>query len=274
LLPIHSEKQLSSVAEIEQRRSETLPGYDVLGVRVTALGMDGTIATIERWIGEGSGTRFVAVINVHMVMMAREDQEFSTIVASTDMAVPDGMPLIWAARRQGIDQQRVYGPDLLVQFLRNTERRGYRHFFYGGRPEMLEAMVARIRAEFPNTQIAGAYAPPFRPLTPEEDAEVVQMIREADADVIWVGIGCPKQERWISEHRAAFDHGVMLGVGQAFDQYAGIAKRAPAWMQGAGLEWLYRLCTEPRRLWRRYLVYNSRFLAASLRQGLGRDRKF
>jgi N-acetylglucosaminyldiphosphoundecaprenol N-acetyl-beta-D-mannosaminyltransferase len=244
--------------------------YDILGVRLNALDLPGTIQTIEHWIQGPPQTRFVAVMNVHMLMMAKEDPGFGRVVASSDVTVPDGMPLIWSARRKGVDQQRVYGPELFAEFFRATEGRGYRHFFYGGRPEMLDELVRRIKTNHPDTSIVGAYAPPFRALTPAEDAEVVSMINNAQPDLIWVGIGCPKQERWIDAHRTAFSRGVMLGVGQAFDIYAGLTKQAPSWMQSIGLEWLYRLCSEPRRLWRRYLVYNTRFVVATLAAAMGR----
>jgi N-acetylglucosaminyldiphosphoundecaprenol N-acetyl-beta-D-mannosaminyltransferase len=244
--------------------------YDVLGVRVDAVGMAETICRVENWIGERSKTRMVAVINVHMVMTAKEDADFANIIAETDLTVPDGMPLVWIGKRKGLAQQRVYGPDLFVEFLKTTEGRGYRHFFYGGRPEMLQEMLQRVRRDFPQTQVVGSYAPPFRPLTAEEDGQIVEMIRAARPDVIWVGIGCPRQERWMYQHRACFDGAVMLAVGQAFDQYAGMTRRAPRWMQRAGLEWFYRLCSEPRRLWRRYLVYNARFAFAMVAAAVGR----
>jgi N-acetylglucosaminyldiphosphoundecaprenol N-acetyl-beta-D-mannosaminyltransferase len=204
-------------------------------------------------------------------MTARSDAQFGYIVGSADMVVPDGMPLVWTGRRAGFQsQQRVAGPDLFAAFLAKTQGSGYRHFFYGGTPEVLDALSAKVRSEFPDTDIVGTYAPPFRPLTAQEDDAVVAMINDASPDVIWVGLGCPKQERWMFEHCDRFRAGVMLGVGQVFDIYAGKIKRAPRWMQRSGLEWLYRLCSEPRRLWRRYLVYNTRFLFAAIGSEMGR----
>jgi len=238
-----------------------LPEFDVLGIGVNAVSVAGAISRIESWIADNDRSRWVAVMNVHMVMTARSDANFGSVVEDADMVVPDGMPLVWTARRAGYGkQQRVAGPDLFAAFLKQTRHRGYRHFFYGGTPEVLQALRDKLQIQFPETNIVGSYAPPFRPLTAEEDAEVVSMINEARPDVIWVGLGCPKQERWMREHRDLFQGGVMLGVGQVFDIYAGKIKRAPRWMQRAGLEWFYRLCAEPRRLWRRYFVYNTRFM--------------
>ena len=262
----------SEIFELKQAAAEpATPSYSVLGVRVNAVDLDGAVSRVEDWIAERKQARWVAVMNVHMVMTARDNAAFEQVVADADMVVPDGMPLVWTARRSGFPAQtRVAGPDLFATFLEQTHECGYRHFFYGGTSEVLDSLVARVNAQFPKTKIVGMYAPPFRLLTAKEDAEVVAMINDADPDVIWVGLGCPKQERWMFEHRDRLNSGVMLGVGQVFDIYAGKIRRAPAWMQRTGTEWLYRLCAEPKRLWRRYLVYNTRFLAASLRRSWNR----
>ena len=166
-------------------------------------------------------------------------------------------------------KQRVYGPDLLLDFCRETNEKAYRHFFYGGAPGVPEALAAKLKCQFPLLEVAGTYSPPVRPLTPEEDAGIVDMINRAKADVLWVGLGCPKQECWMYEHREQLRVPVLVGVGQAFDLHAGRLKQAPAWMRGHGLEWLYRLLAEPRRLWRRYLIYNSEFVFSALLEFLG-----
>jgi N-acetylglucosaminyldiphosphoundecaprenol N-acetyl-beta-D-mannosaminyltransferase len=166
-------------------------------------------------------------------------------------------------------KQRVYGPDLLLDFCRETSTKAYRHFFYGGASGVPEALAAKLKCQFPILEVAGTYSPPFRPLTPEEDASIVDMINRAEADVLWVGLGCPKQECWMYEHREKLRVPVLVGVGQAFDLHAGRLKQAPAWMRGHGLEWLFRLLAEPRRLWRRYLIYNSEFVFSALLEFLG-----
>jgi N-acetylglucosaminyldiphosphoundecaprenol N-acetyl-beta-D-mannosaminyltransferase len=264
----------TEIFELKQAIQEpAAPCYRVLGVRVNAVDLEGAVLRIEDWIAERKRARWVAVMNVHMVMTARDNADFEQVVSDADMVVPDGMPLVWTGRRSGFPgQTRVAGPDLFATFLEQTHECGYRHFFYGGTPEVLDALAIKVQAQYPKTKIVGTYAPPFRPLTPEEDAQAVAMINDADPDVIWVGLGCPKQERWMYEHRDRLHSGVMLGIGQVFDIYAGKIRRAPAWMQRTGIEWFYRLCAEPRRLWRRYLVYNVRFLAASFGRDLARAR--
>jgi N-acetylglucosaminyldiphosphoundecaprenol N-acetyl-beta-D-mannosaminyltransferase len=235
--------------------------FNVLGVRISAVQIPGVISCFELWIRERSASRFVAVCNVHMVMEAQNDRRFMEMLNFSGLTVPDGKPLTWLGRYRGFDlKRRVYGPDLFHDFLAATEGLGYRHFFYGGHPSVLEQMLAKIRARFPRTEIAGYYSPPFRPLTAQEDATVTAMINGSRADILWVGLGCPKQEIWMYEHRECLRVPVMVGVGQAFNIVAGSLRQAPPWMREHGLEWLFRLLLEPRRLWKRYLVYNTRFL--------------
>lgn len=261
----------TQTTEINQSVNRPGPQYDVLGVRVNAVDIAGTVSQIEEWIADRAAPRWIAVMNVHMVMTARSDASFGATVARADMAVPDGMPLIWMGRKAGLAlRDRVAGPDLFAAFMKQTQGRGYKHFFYGGMPATIDTLIAKVKADYPETNVVGSYSPPFRPLTQEEDDAVVALINEAAPDVIWVGLGCPKQERWMEEHRHRLNTAVMLGVGQVFDIYAGTIKRAPKWMQRSGLEWLYRLCSEPRRLWRRYLVYNTRFVAAAIAGAMSR----
>jgi N-acetylglucosaminyldiphosphoundecaprenol N-acetyl-beta-D-mannosaminyltransferase len=195
-----------------------------------------------------------------MVMEAFDDPTFRGIVNAADRVTPDGVPLVAALRRLGIPgAQRVYGPTLMPQVCARAEAQRLRVGFYGGTPEVLAAMSRALLARFPQLDIAFAFAPPFRPLTPAEDATVTQAIRAAGVQILFVGLGCPKQERWMAAHRDSL-RCPMLGVGAAFDFIAGAKRQAPAWMQRIGLEWLFRLATEPRRLWRRYLIGNPRFL--------------
>ena len=248
--------------------------YRVLGLRFDALQIPGVVARMEEWIAKRAHAHYIAVSNVHVLMEARHSISFRKVLDGADLCVPDGMPLVWVGRLRGHKlKHRVYGPDLLLSFCRETQAKGYRHYFYGGAPGIPEALVGKLREQFPNLEIAGTYSPPFRVLTPEEDACAVDMINRTNADVLWVGLGCPKQEIWMHEHREQLRVPVLVGVGQAFDIHAGRLRQAPVWMREHGLEWLFRLASEPSRLWRRYLVYNSEFVFCELAEVLG-VRKF
>lgn len=236
------------------------PFFRVLGVRIDALQIPEVIEKLEEWIRERRRSYFVALTNVNNVMEARQDPRFRGIQDSADLSLPDGMPLVWIGRLNGHHlRRRVYGPDLFLDFCRETEGKGYAHFFYGGAPGVGKQSVEEMKRRFPRMMIAGIYSPPFRELSRQEDAFVVEMINQAAPDVLWVGLGCPKQERWIYEHRDQLRVPVIAGIGQAFDIYGGRARQAPAWMRENGLEWFFRLAHEPRRLWRRYLIYGSMF---------------
>jgi len=235
--------------------------FKVLGVRVDAVQIPEVVAQMEQWISSGARGHFISVTNVHMVMEALYNPSFKKILERADLSVPDGMPLIWLGRWRGYPLgRRVYGPDLLSDFCRETHRKGYSHFFYGGAPGVAEKAAKTLNDWFPMLKVVGTYSPPFRALTPEEDKQVVEMISRAAPDVLWVGLGCPKQESWMYEHRDQLQVPVMVGVGQAFDIYGGRSRQAPRWMREHGLEWLFRLWQEPRRLWRRYLLYNVGFI--------------
>jgi N-acetylglucosaminyldiphosphoundecaprenol N-acetyl-beta-D-mannosaminyltransferase len=239
-----------------------IPSYRVLDVRVDAVQIPDAIQIVERWIEERGPARYVAVTGMHGVSVSREDAEFGKILSHAGLVVPDGMPLVWLGRWQGFKhmKRRVYGPELMETFCRETGSR-YRHFFYGGAPGVADAL-AKAEYERHGIQIAGTYCPPFRPLTHEEEEEVQIRIAETRPDVLWVGLSTPKQERWMYEHRNSLQVPVMLGVGAAFDLNTGRLKQAPEWMRESGLEWLFRLCAEPRRLWQRYIVNGSKFLWA------------
>ena len=215
----------------------------------------------ERKTSPPPRARYICVASVHGVILAHDDPHIARILNEADIATPDGMPLVWAMRSFGSPhQQRVYGPTLMLELCREAARIGQRIFLYGGREDILALLTGRLRERFPGLSIAGSYSPPFRPLTAAEDARVRQLILHADPDLIFVGIGTPKQERWMSEHRACFPGVTMIGVGAAFDFHAGRTRQAPAWMQRNGLEWLFRLAVEPARLWKRYLLITPRFL--------------
>jgi N-acetylglucosaminyldiphosphoundecaprenol N-acetyl-beta-D-mannosaminyltransferase len=216
---------------------------------------------MESWVTARKGSRYVAVTGMHGVSESRRDSAFRTILRDADLVVPDGMPLVWLGRFHGHNMaRRVYGPELMLEFCRATAPHGLRHFFYGGADGVADALAARMAERFPGLVVAGACSPPFRALTAEEDAAIVSRINAARADVLWVGLSTPKQERWMHAHRDCLSVPVMVGVGAAFDMHTGRVKQAPAWMREHGLEWFYRLLQEPRRLWRRYIVLGSQFV--------------
>jgi len=237
-----------------------LPEFRVLGIRVNAVQIPGVVEWMEQCIRERGPARYVAVTGMHGVTEAQQSSEFRHILATADLVVPDGMPLVWLGRLHGFSNlaRRVYGPELMETFCRETGGR-YRHFFYGGAPGVADR-IARLERERYGIRIAGTFCPPFRPLTGEEEAEVASVINHAAPDVLWVGLSTPKQERWMYEHRDGLDVPLMLGVGAAFDLNSGRLKQAPSWMREHGLEWLFRLSAEPRRLWHRYLIQGSKFV--------------
>ena len=204
------------------------------------------------------------------MVTATQDREFGKIVSEADMVTPDGAPVAWMLRKLGhADQQRINGPDLMIRYCALAAERGESIFLYGSTPETLATLQGVLVSRFPALVIAGAYSPPFRPLTAEEDQAVIEQINTSGAGSVWVSLGCPKQEKWMAEHRGKIN-AVMVGVGAAFDYHAGTIQRAPLWMQHAGLEWLHRLCSEPRRLWRRYFFTNTCFIWLATKQLLAR----
>ncbi len=230
------------------------PVVDILGVNVSATGMEKTIRTIEAWIAQRH-SRYVCVSGMHGVIECQRDRRLQEIHNAAGLVTPDGISLVWLCKLRGCREvERVYGPDLMRALCDRSPAKGYRHFFYGASPAVLEALVARLTRDCPGLQVVGTCAPPYRALTSEEDAQMVREISESLADVVWVGLGTPKQERWMAEHVALLGSQVLIGVGAAFDFLSGTKRQAPRWMQRNGLEWLFRLLSEPRRLWRRYLV--------------------
>lgn len=232
---------------------------EILGVRINVTDMDRTLGYIGAHLEELRGN-YICVSNVHTTVMAYEDSAYREIQNGGAMALPDGAPLSVYSRKHGFaDAERVTGPDLMLELIKASKKNGYRHFFYGATKETLAAMRAAIERDYPGACVAGMYAPPFRPLTASEDEEVVGVINQAKPDFIWVGLGAPKQEQWMYEHRGMLC-GVSVGVGAAFDYLAGDIKRAPKIMQKLCLEWLYRLLQDPKRLWKRYVTTNLKFI--------------
>jgi N-acetylglucosaminyldiphosphoundecaprenol N-acetyl-beta-D-mannosaminyltransferase len=237
---------------------------DVLNVLISAVTMDRALAEIERWI-EDRERHYVCVTGVHGVMESQRDPELRRIHNASGMTTPDGMPMVWAGRIAGVEIARVYGPDLMLDLCRRAEVRGWSSYFYGGRPGIPDRLTARLRQRFPHLRVAGSFSPPFRTPTADEDEGVIEMINAAAPDIVWVGLSTPKQERWMAAHVDRLTAPVLIGVGAAFDIHAGALAQAPRWMQRSGLEWLYRLGREPRRLWRRYLLNNPAFVYRILR---------
>jgi N-acetylglucosaminyldiphosphoundecaprenol N-acetyl-beta-D-mannosaminyltransferase len=206
-----------------------------------------------------SESRYVCTANAHMLMVAHDSPQYKQIINSADLVTPDGMPLVWMLRMKGCpDQQRVYGPTLMLRILEAAARENISVGFYGSSPEVLQTLLIRMLSRFPDLKIDYSFSPPFREISEKEDLEIIKNINASSARVLFIGLGCPKQERWMAEHRGKIK-AVMIGVGAAFDFHAGIKPQAPLWLQKIGLEWLFRLSTEPRRLWRRYFYYNPRF---------------
>jgi N-acetylglucosaminyldiphosphoundecaprenol N-acetyl-beta-D-mannosaminyltransferase len=237
----------------------------ILGTTVDVTSYDDAVERIAGWVGERRG-RMVCVCSVHPVMVAADDPTFAAVMQGADLVTPDGMPLVWALRLLGAaEATRVYGPDLTLSVCAWAAANGVAVGFYGSTTTVVERLTANLERRFPALQIGYQQSPPFRRLTEKERDTEIRAIRESGVRILFVGLGCPKQERWMAERRDELDV-VMLGVGAAFGYLAGTLRRPPAWMQRAGLEWLFRLLIEPRRLWRRYLRNNPRFALRFARQ--------
>lgn len=233
----------------------SIPRVNILGTGVSAVNMEMALAAIAGWIDNRS-QHTICVTPAHSIMDGYHQPELRRIFNDSGMTTPDGMPTVWLARLAGYKHvSRVYGPDLMDNTCRISVERGWRHFFYGGAPGVAEDLAARLDAKYPGLQVVGIYAPPFRPLTSEEDRNVVERINQARPDIVWVGIGSPKQEYWMQAHLGQVEAPVLAGVGAAFDFLSGRKKQAPRWLQRSGLEWLFRFASEPGRLWRRYAQY-------------------
>jgi N-acetylglucosaminyldiphosphoundecaprenol N-acetyl-beta-D-mannosaminyltransferase len=251
------------MVEVTERTSseESRPeSRTVLGMRVDATSYGEAARRVVRWAQAGRSA-YVCVATVHMVMEAFDSPVFREVVNGADLVTPDGRPLVWALGGLGVKgATQVRGADLTMRVAELAAREGVPIGLYGGTPELLEIFADRLEERHPGVRVACRIAPPFRPLTPEEDEAVTREIAASGARVLFVGIGCPKQERWMAAHKGRIP-AVMLGVGAAFDFHTGRVRQAPRWMQVAGLEWVFRLLMDPRRLWKRYLKHNPRFVA-------------
>lgn len=232
--------------------ADPLPRARIMGVSVSAITMADALAAVEDWIAR-KAHNYVCITGVHGVIESQSDPKLMAIHERAGMATPDGMPLVWMARKLGHGRtERVYGPDLMLALTALSAEKGYRQYYFGGAPGLAERLRGRLTERFPGLVVAGIFSPPFRPASAEEDEEIVRRINAARPDIVWVGLSTPKQEYWMAGHLDRIDAPVMIGVGAAFDFLAGTKRQAPAWMQQRGLEWLFRLLSEPTRLWRRY----------------------
>jgi len=238
-----------------------IPSMRVLGVRVHAIQIPDVVELMERWIRERAKCHTIVVTGMHGVMEARRNPDFKAILNTADLFVPDGISLVWAARRQGFRlEKRVSGSDLMWEFFKIAEQKGYGVFFYGDTEDTLHLLRDRLKNDFQHLKVVGTHSPPFRQLTAEEEAQDIRMINESEAEVVWVGLGLPKQERWMFKHRDQLNAPVVVGVGAAFKFVSGRLMRAPPWVGDHGFEWLWRLIHEPRRVWRRVMIDGPHFV--------------
>jgi N-acetylglucosaminyldiphosphoundecaprenol N-acetyl-beta-D-mannosaminyltransferase len=243
----------------------------ILGVMVMPTDLTQAVATLDAWREEGRRD-YVCCVSVHGVVVAQRDPVIRSALNGAGLATQDGMPLVWWSRRTGFKQaRRVCGSDLLDEVCAAGVARNYRHYFYGGSPAVVEKLVSRLTRRHPGLIVAGYQSPPFRPLTEAEDAADIAAINETRPDFVWIGLGMPKQEKWMVSHLGKIHATALLGIGAAFDFHAGTKPRAPAWMQRSGFEWLFRLISEPRRLAHRYLIDNTLFLMHMAREIVGRN---
>ena len=237
-----------------------IPRVDILGVEVSAINQDMAIEVVNNWV-ESDAREYVCVRDVHGLIASQDDPDLRRIHNSAGLTTPDGMPLVWCGRFAGAEwMARVYGPDLMLRVCSESVNKGWTHFFYGAAPGVADELALRLTQRFPGLKVVGTHSPPYHELTTAEVEDVATMLNSSGANIVWVGLSSPKQERWMDALRPKLNAQVLAGVGAAFDMHAGRVAQAPLWMQRSGLEWLFRLGVEPRRLWRRYLISIPRFL--------------
>ena len=242
---------------------------NIIGVGATPQDLNTAVATLDRWRAERR-QEYVCVVSVHGLVVAQRDPLIRHALNHCGMATEDGMPLVWWSRLAGFSQaRRVCGFDLLDSVCAYGVPYKFRHYFYGASPKVLELLIERLQKRYPGICVAGSHSPPFRPLSLAEDSADIAAINDTQPDFVWVGLGMPKQEKWMVEHLGKVNATALIGVGAAFDFHAGTKPRAPVWMQQAGLEWVFRLLTEPRRLAHRYVIDNALFIGHMLRQVTG-----
>ena len=249
--------------------------FDALGVKIHAVQIADVLERMREWIRIRDRSHSVVHCNVYTLTCAHRDPAFRQILNSSDLVVADGMPLVWIGRRagHGAMKERVYGPDLMLASMEYFRPLGVRHYFYGGSEGVAQELARRMDARFPGLAVAGAEAPPYLTTVAQESPERIERINQSRPDILWVGLGSPKQEQWMNLHRERLQVPVILGVGAAFDFFTGRVRQAPTWMRSHGLEWAFRLGSEPRRLWKRYLWGNSLFLYLLWKESLKRRRQ-
>ena len=243
-----------------------IPTCNILGVNIAAINMEWLVEYLDKNLLDIKGD-YICVSNVHTTVTSYEDASYCAVQNGGLMAIPDGGPLSTVGRRRGCkNMARTTGPSLMGEIFKISPKKGYRHYFSGSKQETLELLEKKLKENYPGIKIAGMYSPPFRPLTEEEDKAVIERINEANPDFVWIGLGAPKQEKWMAAHQGKID-GLMLGVGAGFDYYAENIKRAPMWMQKHNLEWVYRLVQDPKRLFKRYWSTNTKFIWNAMIRG-------
>jgi N-acetylglucosaminyldiphosphoundecaprenol N-acetyl-beta-D-mannosaminyltransferase len=242
----------------------------ILGIPITVFDLEAAVIEMAQAVGQKRRV-YACTCPVYTLMQAVERPEVRAALAGAAWVTPDGMPVVWALRRAGASGTgRVYGPDLLLALSAVSAKRGYRQYYYGGGLNVASQLSGELQRRFPELRVAGCSAPPFRELTIYEERAMLDELNGSGADIIWVGLGSPKQDLWMARYRDRLEAPLLVGVGAAFDFFSGRQRQAPHWIQHAGLEWLFRLISEPRRLWRRYLIYNTKFILCLARQGLRR----
>ncbi|MEQ1854285.1 MAG: WecB/TagA/CpsF family glycosyltransferase [Chthoniobacteraceae bacterium] len=249
-----------------------IPTCKVLGTPLAVTDYTGAVAQAMEWAATPAQSRMIAAANTHVTTLARRDPGFREALAKFDLVLPDGMPLVWVMNRRLETrlQDRVYGPTFMLRCMEATQGDGWRHMFVVGTEELLAELHRKLLARFPGLRIAGSFSPPFREWSDDDDDQILSAIRNSGAQFVWIGLGCPKQEIWLARVKHRLPPAVYAAVGAAFAFHAGRVRQAPPWLQRLGMEWLFRLCAEPRRLWRRYFVFNSLFLLYLLKDGIRR----
>lgn len=245
---------------------DEIPSCNILGVNIAAIDISWLLNFLNEKIGELSGD-YICVSNVHTTVTAYEDEEYCNVQNGGILAIPDGGPLSSVGHKRGFkNMKRTTGPSLMGEIFKISASKGYRHYFYGSTDKTLEMLYSVLIENYPGIQIVGMYSPPFRPMTVDEDKVIVDRINETKPDFVWVGLGAPKQEKWMAGHQGKVN-GLMIGVGAGFDYYAGNIRRAPEWMQRSNLEWVYRLMQDPKRLFKRYFQTNAKYIWNAMIRG-------
>ncbi len=240
--------------------------FNILGVDISAISFGDACFLIEEYINSKK-KGYICTCPVNTILECRRNAFASKSLQSATLVTPDGIPVVWLGKLNGHkNMARVYGPDLMLEICRISNDKGYKNYFYGSTSEVLSKLSANLKFSFPDLTISGMYSPPFHSISSKEDAEIIEEINKSNSDILWVGLGSPKQDIWMYEHRDKLNVPIVIGVGAAFDFIAGTKKQAPKWMQRSGLEWLFRLATEPGRLWKRYILGNMLFLYLLLKE--------